>query len=111
MTKKVGGPKPKIKDETIKRDLEEGLGVVDIARKHSMSKGQISSRIKKMGVSVRNKLTETSEYGNRLASIPASELEAADVDPEKDLYYERTVEDGKVILEIYEERVPEGENR
>ena len=94
--------------KTLRKELDEGKTRSEIADKHDLTEKTISSLKSEYEIETRAKLSDVG-YGSRTAVIKEHELEEAGFDPDTELYYDKEVRDGEIVIKPTEGRVVKGE--
>lgn len=103
----------KITDNELRKELQKGKTIREISEEYGYNNRRtLSDRLRGansypgVDFKVLNKFTRTGEGGTaRIVSVTEKEIERAGFDPEDELYFDKEVMGGKIILKISHERV------
>jgi len=90
--------------EEIIEYIREGLSWKDIAKKLNYSYEHFCNCLSKSDIKVLNKLTRSNK-SNFIISLVEEDLKKAGFNPEKTIYFDKTVNDGSITLELTTDRV------
>lgn len=89
-------------DEQLKRELlENNKSQTEIAEQYNLSISVINERVRDLGII---KLGKVNNQGGRQYAYIRNELKKLGYDPEEDLYLDSSIEDGKIVLDVYNVR-------
>lgn len=95
----------KYHDEEIRELLEGGYTLTEIADEFGTTLSYISQRVSKSGFKILNQFTRAHE-NNFIISLTKQDLLDAGYDPtEEDVYFDKRVDNGRIILELSRERI------